>query len=249
MISGSSRLISEGSCTMLKIEALHTYYGAIHALKGINLHVDSGEVVCLIGANGAGKSTLVNTVSGVIRSRSGSVFLNDQEITNKPAYQIVKHGMSLSPEGREVFPALTVEENLRLGAFIVKDKALVKSQFDYCYTLFPKLKERMNQTAGTLSGGEQQMLAIARALMNRPKLLLLDEPSLGLAPNIVMQIFELIKRISDQGMTILLIEQNANMALQISDRAYVMENGVVSMEGDAKTIGADERVRRIYLGI
>jgi len=234
---------------MLRIEELHTYYGAIHALKGINMHVDAGEVVCLIGANGAGKSTLINTVSGVLKSRSGRVFLENQDITNKPAYQIVKFGMSLSPEGREVFPALTVEDNLRLGAFIVKDKAQIKASFEYCYSLFPKLKERRNQTAGTLSGGEQQMLAIARALMNRPKLLLLDEPSLGLAPHIVLQIFELIKQISEQGMTMLLIEQNANMALQSSDRAYVMENGVVSMEGAARAIAEDERVRRIYLGI
>lgn len=234
---------------MLRVEDLHTYYGAIHALKGISLHVDQGEVVCLIGSNGAGKSTLVNTISGLLKPRSGKVSLNDRDITSLEAYKIVELGMSLSPEGREVFPDLTVEQNLRLGGYIVKDAAKIEAGYARCYELFPRLKERRRQQAGTLSGGEQQMLAIGRALMSEPRLLLLDEPSLGLAPNIVNQIFELILEIQRQGVTILLIEQNANMALQISDRAYVLENGRVGMEGKAKDISSDHRVRQIYLGL
>ena len=234
---------------MLRIHDLHTYYGAIHALKGVSLEVHSGEVVCLIGANGAGKSTLVNTVSGLLRSKKGSTFLEGQDITNLSAEKIVARGLSLSPEGREVFPALTVEENLRLGAYLQKDSEKILQAYEYCYQLFPRLKERRLQQAGTLSGGEQQMLAIGRALMNQPKILLLDEPSLGLAPNIVSQIFSLISRISEEGMTILLIEQNANMALQVSKRAYVLENGKISMQGEARAIAADERVRKSYLGI
>lgn len=234
---------------MLRIENLHTYYGAIHALKGISLEVLNEEVVCLIGANGAGKSTLVDTISGLIKARQGSIRFCDEDITNMDAYKIVNKGISLSPEGREVFPDLTVEENLRLGAYIKNDKNEIAESFERCYELFPKLQVRKRQQAGTLSGGEQQMLAIGRALMNSPKLLLLDEPSLGLAPNIVNQIFELILRIQKQGTTILLIEQNANMALQISDRAYVLENGNVSMSGKASEIAGDERIRQIYLGI
>ena len=234
---------------MLAIENLHTYYGAIHALKGISLTVNDGEVVCLIGANGAGKSTLVNTISGLIHARSGKVIFQDKEITNLDAYKIVKMGLRLSPEGREVFPDLTVEDNLRLGAYVSTDKKQIEDAYARCYRLFPKLKERRRQQAGTLSGGEQQMLAIGRALMSEPKLLLLDEPSLGLAPNIVNQIFELIIEIQKQGVTILLIEQNANMALQVSNRAYVLENGTVGMEGKAKDIAADNRVRQIYLGL
>lgn len=234
---------------MLKIENLHTYYGAIHALKGISLEVLKGEVVCLIGANGAGKSTLVDTIAGLIKAKEGSIRFCDEDITNTDPYKIVSKGISLSPEGREVFPDLTVEENLRLGAYIVNDKAEIAEAFARCYELFPKLHARKNQQAGTLSGGEQQMLAIGRALMNSPKLLLLDEPSLGLSPNIVNQIFELILTIQKQGTTILLIEQNANMALQISDRAYVLENGNVGMSGKASEIAGNEQVRQIYLGI
>lgn len=234
---------------MLTIDNLHTYYGAIHALKGISLTVEDGEVVCLIGANGAGKSTLVNTISGLIRAQSGKVTFKGKDITNLEAYKIVKMGLRLSPEGREVFPDLTVEDNLRLGAFVSKDKKQIEEAYERCYQLFPKLKARRRQQAGTLSGGEQQMLAIGRALMSEPKLLLLDEPSLGLAPNIVNQIFELIIEIQKQGVTILLIEQNANMALQVSNRAYVLENGTVGMEGKAKDVAADNRVRHIYLGL
>lgn len=234
---------------MLKLDNVHCYYDAIHALKGINLTVEAGEVVCLVGSNGAGKTTLVHTVSGLIEPKEGQIFFDGKEITKMEPHKIVRMGMSLSPEGREVFPALSVDENLRLGAYLVKGKGELSSAYDRIHALFPKLLARRKQQAGTLSGGEQQMLAIGRALMNSPKLLLLDEPSLGLAPNIVLQIFELIRQISQQGTTLLLIEQNANMALQVSDRAYVLENGRISMEGKAIDIQANEAVRRIYLGI
>lgn len=234
---------------LLIIKDLNVYYGAIHALKGVNLKVDEGEIVSLIGSNGAGKSTLVNTIAGLIKPRSGSIHFQDEDITKKEAYDLVKEGISLSPEGREVFGSLTVEENLRLGAYSLKDKKRIGQLQEYVYHLFPKLKERKNQYAGTLSGGEQQMLAIGRSLMSDPKLLLLDEPSLGLAPNIVIQIFELIREIKKLGITILLIEQNAFMALKTSDRAYVLENGRVSLEGPSKEILENEDVRRIYLGI
>lgn len=233
---------------MLKVEGLHTYYGNIHALKGIDLEVKKGEIVSLIGSNGAGKSTLLSTITGIAHAQSGSVIFKGMNITNTAPYNITKTGISISPEGREVFPALTVEENLRLGAFVVKDKKKIADGYERVYDLFPRLKERYKQTAGTMSGGEQQMLAIGRALMSNPELLLLDEPSLGLAPNIVLQIFDLIKSINAQGVTTLLIEQNANMALGISNRAYVLENGVVSMSGIAKDIANDPRVKMAYLG-
>lgn len=233
---------------MLKIEGLHTYYGNIHALKGIDLEVKKGEIVSLIGSNGAGKSTLINTITGITHAQSGSVIFKGNNITNTAPYHITKLGISISPEGREVFPALTVEENLRLGAYIVRDKKKIADSYERVYVLFPRLKERYKQTAGTMSGGEQQMLAIGRALMSNPELLLLDEPSLGLAPNIVLQIFDLIKSINAQGVTTLLIEQNANMALSISNRAYVLENGVVSMSGNARDIANDPRVKKAYLG-
>lgn len=233
---------------LLKIDDLHTYYGNIHALKGIHMEVEKGEIVSLIGSNGAGKSTLLNTVVGVAQAQKGSITFQDRNITNIAPHNITRTGISISPEGREVFPALTVEENLRLGAFIVKDKRQIAEGYERVYHLFPRLKERMKQSAGTLSGGEQQMLAIGRALMNNPELLLLDEPSLGLAPNIVLTIFDLICGINQQGVTILLIEQNANMALNVSNRAYVLENGVVSMSGKAKEIAKDPRIRKAYLG-
>lgn len=234
---------------MLKIDNLNTYYGSIHALKGVNIVVNEGEIISLIGSNGAGKSTLVNTISGLLRSKSGSITYNGKDITKMEAYNIVKQGISLSPEGREVFAGLTVEENLRLGAFTINDKDKIESSYNKVYKLFPRLLERKTQYAGTLSGGEQQMLAIGRSLMSQPKLLLLDEPSLGLAPNIVEQIFTLIKDIAKEGITILLIEQNAFMALKVSDRAYVLENGRISMEGDSKEIINDEKIRKIYLGV
>lgn len=234
---------------MLKVEKLNTYYGAIHALKDLDIEIKEGEIVCLIGSNGAGKSTLVNTVSGVIPSTNGKICFLGEEITNLSPDKIVKKGMSLSPEGREVFPELSVKENLELGAFTVKDKKCLTERYQRVYDLFPKLKERSKQQAGTLSGGEQQMLAIGRALMSDPKLLVLDEPSLGIAPNLVIDIFNMIKRINEQGTTILLIEQNANIALQVSHRAYVLENGKVSMQGDAKDIASNSEIRKIYLGI
>lgn len=234
---------------MLKVNNLNTFYGHIHALKGISMEIKKGEIVSLIGSNGAGKSTTLSTIAGLVRSQSGSITFMGEDITNKPPHDVVKLGISLSPEGREVFPALTVHENLRLGAYTKKDKARMSESFSRVYDLFPRLKERIKQTAGTLSGGEQQMLAIGRALMCEPQLLMLDEPSLGLAPNLVLMIFELIESINKQGTTILLIEQNANMALSISHRAYVLETGNISMEGDAKSLANDPRVKKAYLGI
>lgn len=233
---------------MLEISGLHTYYGNIHALKGIDMKVEKGEIVSLIGSNGAGKSTLLGSIVGIVPSQSGKILFKDRDITNTAPYHITRTGISISPEGREVFPELTVQENLRLGAYIVKEKREIEEAYERVYKLFPRLKERITQSAGTLSGGEQQMLAIGRALMNNPEFLLLDEPSLGLAPNFVLLIFDLICAINQQGVTILLIEQNANMALNVSDRAYVLENGTVSMSGDAKEIATDPRVRKAYLG-
>ncbi|NNJ30303.1 ABC transporter ATP-binding protein [Lacrimispora defluvii] len=234
---------------MLKITDLNTHYGPIHALKGVNMEIGKGEVVSLIGSNGAGKSTLLNTIVGIARSSGGRVEFMGKEITNSPPHTMTKLGISISPEGREVFPALTVEENLRLGAYTVNDKKRIADSYERVYQIFPRLKERIRQSAGTLSGGEQQMLAIGRALMCGPELLLLDEPSLGLAPNFVLLIFDLIKEINRQGVTILLIEQNANMALSASNRAYVLENGKVTMSGDVKEIANDPRIKKAYLGL
>lgn len=233
---------------MLKIENLNCYYDHIHAIKNLSLTVNEGEIVSLIGSNGAGKTTTLSAITGLINQKDGKIIFNGTEVINKPAYEIVKLGISLSPEGREVFPALTVEENLKLGAYTRVDKSEIQESFGYVYKLFPRLRERMKQQAGTLSGGEQQMLAIARALMTRPKLLLLDEPSLGLAPNIVLEVFELIKEINKQGMTVLLIEQNANMALKISNRAYVLKNGKVTLEDEAIKLLNDPKVKEAYLG-
>ncbi len=234
---------------MLSVRNLNTYYGAIYALKGIDIDVEKGEIVSLIGSNGAGKTTLLNTIAGVVKSSKGQVTFKDKDITNISPYQLTKMGVGISPEGREVFPELTVEENLRLGAYIINDKTRIQEGYNRVYGLFPRLKERTGQQAGTLSGGEQQMLAVGRALMSDPEILLLDEPSLGLAPNYVTLIFDMIKEINKQGVTILLIEQNANMALASSDRAYVIENGLVSMSGDAKEIANDPRVKKAYLGL
>ena len=233
---------------MLKVKDLHVSYGPIHALKGISMEVHEGEIVTLIGSNGAGKSTTLSAITGLVKAQSGSVEFKGQNITNVPAYKIVSYGISLSPEGREVFPALTVQENLRLGAYTRKDKGAINASYDRVYELFPRLKERINQTAGTLSGGEQQMLAIGRALMTEPKLLLLDEPSMGLAPNLVLEVFDLIEDINKQGTTILLIEQNANMALSVANRAYVLENGSIAIEGNAHELANDPRVKNAYLG-
>ena len=234
---------------MLKINDLNTYYGAIHALKGIDMAVDEGEFVSLIGSHGAGKTTLLTTITGVAKAAKGTVVFKGKDITNIPSYAMTKLKISISPEGREVFPELTVEENLRLGAYIVKDKGAISAGYDRVYDLFPRLKERYRQQAGTLSGGEQQMLAVGRALMSSPELLLLDEPSLGLAPNFVLMIFDMIREINKQGVTILLIEQNANMALSASDRAYVLENGKVTMSGEAKKIASDPKIKKAYLGL
>ena len=234
--------------SLLKVEDVHVYYGAIHAIKGISFEVNQGEIVTLIGSNGAGKSTTLSAITGMVKAQTGSINFLGKNITNIPPYKIVEQGISISPEGREVFPGLTVHENLRLGAYSRRDKGEINAAYDRVYELFPRLKERIGQTAGTLSGGEQQMLAIGRALMSQPKLLLLDEPSMGLAPNLVLMIFDLIESINKQGTTILLIEQNANMALSVADRAYVLETGNIVIEGKASDLARDERVKNAYLG-
>ena len=233
---------------MLSVKGLHTFYGKIHALKGIDLEINEGEIVTLVGSNGAGKSTLLNTITGLVHGSQRSIEFQGKNIFNMAPHKIVGMGISMSPEGREIFPALSVQENLRLGAYIRKDTAGIDSAYQRVYDLFPRLKERVNQSAGTLSGGEQQMLAIGRALMSDPQLLLLDEPSLGLAPNLVLLIFDLIKSINQQGTSILLIEQNANMALSIAHRAYVMETGTITLSGDAQQLKNDDKVRKAYLG-
>ncbi|MDD2561814.1 MAG: ABC transporter ATP-binding protein [Eubacteriales bacterium] len=233
---------------MLEIKGLHVHYGYIHALKGIDLSVGQGEIVTLIGANGAGKSTTLNAVCGLVKASAGSIHLEGEDITNKAPYRIVQRRVSQAPEGREVFPMLTVNENLRMGAFTVTNQETISRSYERVFGLFPRLKEREKQIAGTLSGGEQQMLAIGRALMSSPKLLLLDEPSMGLAPNLVLLIFDLIKSINEQGVTILLIEQNANIALSIAKRAYVLETGNVVLSGEAASLRSDPAVQRAYLG-
>lgn len=233
---------------MLVVKNINTHYGNIHALKGVNLEVKQGEIVTLIGSNGAGKSTTLGTITGLLKATSGEVWFKEENITKIAPSQIVKKGISLSPEGREVFPALSVEENLKLGAFTRKDKKIINESYDRVYELFPRLFERKKQLAGTLSGGEQQMLAIGRALMSEPQLLLLDEPSLGLAPNLVLLIFDLIVSINKQGTTVLLVEQNANMALSIAHRGYVLETGKVTMSDDAKVLCSNEMVKKAYLG-
>ena len=233
---------------MLKIDNIHVYYGAIHALKGVSLEVHKGEIVTLIGANGAGKSTTLRTMSGLLAPKSGSISFLGENIAGMPAHEIVKHGISQVPEGRRIFAEMSVQENLEMGAFTRKDKAGVAQDFDIVYNRFPRLKERRKQQAGTLSGGEQQMLAMGRALMSRPKLLLLDEPSMGLAPLLIKEIFSIIEDINREGTTILLVEQNANMALSIAHRAYVMETGRITLQGAAKELAASEDVRKAYLG-
>ena len=233
---------------MLKIDNIHVYYGAIHALKGVSLEVHKGEIVTLIGANGAGKSTTLRTVSGLLAPKSGAITFLGENIAGTPAHEIVKHGISQVPEGRRIFAEMSVQENLEMGAFTRKDKAGVEKDFEIVYNRFPRLKERRKQQAGTLSGGEQQMLAMGRALMSRPKLLLLDEPSMGLAPLLIKEIFSIIEDINREGTTVLLVEQNANMALSIAHRAYVMETGRITLQGAAKELAASEDVRKAYLG-
>ena len=233
---------------MLKIDNIDVYYGAIHALKGISLEVNEGEIVTLIGANGAGKSTTLRTISGLQNPKTGSITFLGQSIAGVRAHEIVKKGISQVPEGRRVFAEMTVMENLDLGAFVRKDKAGIQQDLKHVFELFPRLEERKNQSAGTLSGGEQQMLAMGRALMSRPKLLLLDEPSMGLAPLLIKEIFNIIVDINKSGTTVLLVEQNANMALSIANRAYVLETGRITLSGKAQDLAASEDVRKAYLG-
>ena len=233
---------------MLVIENLNVFYGGIHALRSVTIVVHAGEVVTLIGANGAGKSTTLRAITGLLTPRSGRVVFEGEEVTGVPAHRRVARGISMAPEGRGIFANLTVLENLEMGAYLKKEPAAITRDLEYGFTLFPRLKERMRQSAGTLSGGEQQMLAIARALMSRPKLLLLDEPSLGLAPLVCHTIFSTIDEIKAAGTTLLVVEQNASAALKHADRGYVLETGAVIFEGTASTIARDPRVREAYLG-
>ncbi len=233
---------------MLELHDVHSYYGNIHALKGISLSVDEGEIVTLIGSNGAGKSTTIRTVSGLMHPRHGQIWLEGRRIDGMPAHKIVGMGVGQAPEGRWIFPKLTVMENLEMGAFVRADRAGINDDFEHVFELFPRLKERRSQHGGTLSGGEQQMLAIGRALMANPRLLLLDEPSMGLAPVLVEAIFETIQDINRQGTTILLVEQNALMALYVAHRGYVLQTGEIVLEGPANDIAKNEMVRKAYLG-
>ena len=233
---------------MLKIKDLNVSYGGIKALQGINLEVPDGKIVTLIGANGAGKSTLLRTISGLVKAQSGSISVNDKEILGLPINKVCKEGIALVPEGRRVFTDLTVQENLKIGAYLRNDKKEIEKDLEWVYELFPRLKERYWQYAGTLSGGEQQMLAVGRALMSRPKLMMMDEPSLGLAPLVVQQIFSIIKEINNKGVTILLIEQNANMALKTADIAYVIETGNIVLSGSGKELLENDTVKEAYLG-
>ncbi|PKN92726.1 MAG: ABC transporter ATP-binding protein [Chloroflexi bacterium HGW-Chloroflexi-6] len=233
---------------MLEVSNLHVYYGAIHALKGINFHVEEGEIVALIGANGAGKSTTLSTISGLLQPSDGYVVFRGEDITLSPAEQTVQKGIVQVPEGRKIFATLTVMENLEMGAYTQRDKKIFKQDLENVFTFFPRLKERQNQLGGTFSGGEQQMLAMARALMSHPSMLLLDEPSMGLSPILVEQIFEIVQNINKQGTSILLVEQNAQMALSIADRAYVLETGEINLEGSAQEVLHNPMVVEAYLG-
>ncbi len=234
--------------TMLTVNDINVFYGAIHAIKGVSLEVNEGEIVTLIGANGAGKSTILRTISGLLKPKTGSIQFEGQEIAGMPAHEIVKTGISQVPEGRRIFAEMSVLENLELGAFTRKDKDGIKADMELVFERFPRLKERIGQLAGTLSGGEQQMLAMGRALMSRPRLLLLDEPSMGLAPLLIKEIFAIIQDINKTGTTVLLVEQNANMALSIAHRAYVLETGRITLSGNAKELAASDEVRKAYLG-
>lgn len=233
---------------MLEIKDLNVHYGAIHALKGISLTVQDGELVSLIGANGAGKTTTLHTISGLLTATSGEVLLDGQNLQKAPPHTIIRMGLAHVPEGRHVFASMTVEENLRMGAYIIRDQRKISASLERVYHHFPRLKERRHQLAGTLSGGEQQMLATGRALMTAPKIVLMDEPSMGLSPILVKEIFSIIQTLHESGITILLVEQNAKMALAVSDRAYVLETGTIAMEGPASALAADDRVRNAYLG-
>ena len=231
---------------MLKIDDIHVYYGAIHAVKGVSFEVNDGEIVALIGANGAGKSTILKTISGLMHPRSGSITFMDKNISHTDAYKLVRHGLAHVPEGRRIFLQMTVQENLEMGAFTQKEVS--KEELEKVFDLFPRLKERRRQIAGTLSGGEQQMLAMSRALMSKPKLMMLDEPSMGLAPILVDQIFSIIKDLHAAGTTILLVEQNASKALEIADRAYVLETGNITLSGTGEELSKSDQVKKAYLG-
>lgn len=232
--------------SMLKIDDIHVYYGAIHAIKGVSFEVNEGEIVALIGANGAGKSTILKTVSGLMHPRTGSISFCDENITHTDAYKLLRHGLAHVPEGRRIFLQMSVQENLEMGAFI--NKTVDPKDLEMVFNYFPRLKERRKQVAGTLSGGEQQMLAMSRALMSHPKLMMLDEPSMGLAPILVDQIFDIIKELHKAGTTILLVEQNARKALQVADRAYVLETGAISLSGTGAELAKSDEVRKAYLG-
>ena len=233
--------------SLLSVNDLNVYYGSIHAIKGISFEVNEHEIVTLIGANGAGKSTTLNTVSGLLKAKVGNIEFDGKNITGMPAHKIISMGMALCPEGRRVFSRMTVQENLEMGGF-TRPPAEIPETIEMVYEIFPRLKERFKQVAGTLSGGEQQMLAMGRALMSNPKLMMLDEPSMGLSPILVEQIFDIVRDLHKKGTTILLVEQNAQMALSVADRAYVLETGRISMEGNASELLHDERVRQAYLG-
>jgi branched-chain amino acid transport system ATP-binding protein len=235
--------------SLLELHEIHSYYGNIHALKGVSLTVEQGEIVTLIGANGAGKTTTLRSISGLLHPRKGKVMLNGKDVTHMAPHIVHKEGIGLVPEGRGIFPRLTVLENLEMGAYLVKDKAEIQRGIDHAFALFPRLKERSSQKGGTLSGGEQQMLATARGLMSSPSILLMDEPSMGLAPVLVDQIFDVIKELNAKGTTILLVEQNALMALSIAHRAYVLQTGSIVLSGAASDVAKDENVRKAYLGI
>ena len=239
--------MSENRKPLLQVEDINVYYGAIHAIKGISFEVFSDEIVTLIGANGAGKSTTLNTIAGLLRPRSGHIVLEGKDLATIPASRIVSQGMALCPEGRRIFQQMTVRENLEMGGY-TRPKSEIPASLEEMFTRFPRLKEREKQIAGTLSGGEQQMLAMARALMSKPKLLMLDEPSMGLAPIVVEQIFDIIKELHQAGVTILRVEQNAQMALSIADRAYVLETGRIAMTGEASALLKNDDVRKAYLG-
>ena len=236
------------AAALLELDKLEVAYGGIHAVKGIDLIVRQGELVCLIGANGAGKTTTLKGITGLQPVSAGKVVYEGNDVTGNPAFQLVRKGLSMVPEGRGVFGALTIEENLAMGAYSRRDRKEIKQDVERVFGLFPRLKEREKQTAGTLSGGEQQMLAMARAIMSRPKLLLLDEPSMGLAPLMVQKVFETVLAISGEGVTILLIEQNAKLALEVSNRGYVMESGTITLSGDARQLLSNPKVREAYLG-
>ena len=236
------------AAALLELDKLEVAYGGIHAVKGIDLIVCQGELVCLIGANGAGKTTTLKGITGLQPVNAGRIVYEGRDVTGMPAFQLVRQGLSMVPEGRGVFGALTIEENLAMGAYSRRDRKAIKDDVERVFALFPRLKERHRQTAGTLSGGEQQMLAMARAIMSRPKLLLLDEPSMGLAPLMVQKVFETVLAISGEGVTILLIEQNAKLALEVSNRGYVMESGTITLSGDSRELLSNPKVREAYLG-